>query len=80
MKPKIKWNKIEDGNPADIMNHTAGGSDEYYLVMLHGRFMAISYFFVDSFGAFWSSRWDVWDKAYSDGEVTHWAECPELPR
>ena len=74
------WNKINKGE-SDLRSGTPGceGSDEYYLVMLHGKFMAISYFFVDSFGYWWSSQWDVWDKYYSGGEVTDWAELPDTP-
>lgn len=69
----MKWNKIEDGAPDDK------GSDQHYLVMLHGKFMTISFFFVDSFGHWWSNQWDIWDKQYSDGEVTHWAKLPPSP-
>jgi hypothetical protein len=70
----VKWKEIsKHGHPQDK------GSDTYYLVMLHGFVMTISYFFIDSFGPSWSSQWDIWDKAYSDGEVTHWAECPDGP-
>lgn len=69
----MKWNKIGDGSP-DFK-----GSDEHYLVMLHGKFMTVSYFFVDSFGHWWSSQWDLYDKEYSDGEVTHWARLPNPP-
>ncbi len=70
----MKWNEIEDGTP------DCKGTDEHYLVMLYGKFMTISYFFVDSFGHWWSSQWDIWDKYYSDGEVTHWAKLPSLPK
>ncbi len=69
----IKWHDIKDGNPG------CKGSDARYLVMLHNKFMAISFFFIDSYGEWWSSNWDVWDKWYSQGEVTHWAEFPDFP-
>ena len=69
----MKWNKIGNGDPG------YKGSDRHYLVVLHGRFIDISYFFIDSFGHWWSSRWDIWDKHYSDGEVTHWAKLPKMP-
>jgi len=70
----MKWNKIEDGDPG------YKGSDTHYLVVLHNRFIVTSYFFIDSFGTYWSSQWDIWDKYYSDGKVTHWAKLPRLPK
>lgn len=69
---KMKWNS------ADI-DPGFEGSDQHYLVVLHDRFITISYFFIDSYGHWWSSQWDLWDKWYSDGEVTYWAEMPKLP-
>ena len=65
----MKWNKIEDGNPG------LDGSDQYYLVVLHNKLIKTSYFFCDTFGGVW----EVCDKCYNDGEVTHWANLPSLP-
>ena len=66
----IKWNDINNGDPE---------SDHHYLVVLHNKFITIAFFFVDSFGSWWSSQWDIWDKIYSEGEVTHWAKLPKTP-
>lgn len=71
---ETEWNDIEkDGDPGD------SGSDEHYMVVLHGKFITIAYFFIDGFGHHWSSQWSVWDKAFNDGEVTHWAKMLKLP-
>lgn len=67
----MKWNSVIDKYPDK--------SDNYYLVVLHGKFVTISYFYRDSIGCWWSSQWEVWDRVYSEGEVTHWAEIPKLP-
>lgn len=69
----MKWNKIEDGDPG------WKGSDEHYLVVIHNRFITTSFFFCDSYGHWWSSQWDIYDKEYSNGEVTHWTRLPKLP-
>jgi len=53
-------------------------SDTHVLVLLHGKFPAVSYFFIDSFGHWYSSEWEIYDKAY-DGDVTHWMPIPKLP-
>jgi len=76
-----KWYRIEDGTPDDygVKRGDFVGSDKLYLVMLHSKFMTISYFFADSLGRWWSTQWDVYDKEYSYGEVTHWAEMPIKP-
>ena len=73
MKSEIKWNKMEDGDPGEER------ADEYYLIILHGKFITISYFFIDSFGPSWSSQWDIWDQCFNSSRITHWAECPKLP-
>lgn len=70
----LKWCKIENGDPG------FSGSDRHYMVVLHNKFVTVAFFFRDSFGPWWSDQWDVYDKRYSDNEVTHWAEMPELPK
>ena len=53
-------------------------SDKLYLVMIHHKFISISYYYEDSFGKHWSSEWDVWDHAYDD-TITHWMPLPDKP-
>jgi len=67
-----KWIKVENELPKI--------GDRWYLIMLWNKWVSIAYYFQDSYGHWWSTQWDIWDKEYSDGEVTHWQELPEKPK
>ena len=69
----MKWNK------ADI-DPGFKGSDQYYLVVLNNKFVTVSYFFVDSYGSWWSSPGNIFDQCWSEGQITHWAKLPKLPK
>jgi hypothetical protein len=53
-------------------------SDTKVLVLLNGKHYAVSYYFEDSYGKWFSSDWNIWDKTYT-GYVTHWSHLPRLP-
>jgi len=86
----MRWHDIEkDGDPVQFNGekNSWAGSDEHYLVVLENKWITVSYFFVDSFGHWWSSQFEPYDKYYnaiaSDGKetaVTHWAKMPKLPK
>lgn len=69
MKTRIKWFRINKNFPK---------SDCKVFVILNNneKLLEISYFFEDSFGKYFSSNWDVWDKKYTNF-VTHWAYIPK---
>ena len=65
----MEWIKVEDNLPL---------SDTYVLICLCGKFQKVSYYFQDSFGTWFSTDYDIWDKIYTD-EVTHWMLLPDIP-
>jgi len=78
----MKWHETEkDGDPVQFNGeeNSWAGSDEVYLVVLENKWVTMSYFFVDSFGHWWSSQFEPYDKYYT-GMVTHWAKAPKLPK
>jgi hypothetical protein len=60
------------------INKQLPDSDTYVLVCLNNMFIMTSYYFQDSFGKWFSSADEIWDKYYTD-DVTHWALLPVLP-
>ena len=65
----MRWIPIEDAKPK---------SDTYILVCLCRKFRKVSYYFYDSYGQWFSTDYDIWDKMYTD-EVTHWMPLPDPP-
>lgn len=65
----MKWIDVNEKFPL---------SDTYILVLLCGKFPKVSYYFQDSFGKWFSTDYDIWDKVYTD-EVTHWMPLPKPP-
>lgn len=65
----MKWMSVKKMMPS---------SDTYVLVCLSGKFQKISFYFEDSFGKWFSTDHDGWDKKYT-GSVTHWMPLPDLP-
>ena len=63
------WKKLKKEYPP---------SDEYVLICLCGKFLKVSYYFEDSFGKWFSTDYDIWDKAYTN-EATHWMPLPKIP-
>jgi len=70
----MEWTSVKDRLP----ENRPPDSDTYVLVCLHGKFLRISYYFEDSFGKWFSSPDEIWDKYYT-GAVTHWMPLPSLP-
>ena len=69
-KKEMKWIKERKRHP---------DSDTYILVCLNGMVIRTSYYFRDSFGKWFSSPSEIWDKYYTN-DVTHWMPLPELPK
>lgn len=65
----MKWINLDDQFPQ---------SDTFVLVCLSGKSIRVSYYFQDSYGKWFSSPDDIWDKYFTDF-VTHWATLPEFP-
>ena len=65
----VGWININENHP---------DSDTYVLVCLNEKFIKTSYYFEDSFGRWFSTDYDIWDKEYTEF-VTHWTPLPELP-
>jgi len=66
----MKWISVDEEMPR---------SDTFVLICLCGKFQKVSYYFMDSFGKWFSTDYDIWDKVYTD-EVTHWMPLPKLPQ
>jgi hypothetical protein len=63
------WINIKEGFP---------DSDTYVLICLNQKFIKVAYYFWDSYGEWFSTDYDIWDKVYTD-HVTHWMPLPGLP-
>ena len=67
------WINVDDKMPE---------SDRRYLVSLRPvgmeGFIAVSFYYEDSFGQWFSDQWNIYDRIYTD-DVTHWMEIPEGP-
>lgn len=78
----MKWHSIDkDGDPVQFSEKRGrwAGSDEAYLVVLENKWITTAFFFADSYGHWWSSQFEPYDKYYT-GMVTHWAKMPKLPK
>jgi len=53
-------------------------SDTYVLICLYNKFIMTSYYFEDSYGKWFSSADEIWDKYYTEA-VTYWMPLPSLP-
>ena len=69
MQQKMEWISVKERLPE---------SDTYILICLCNKFQKVSYYFRDSFGNWFSTDYDIWDKTYTD-EATHWMPLPESP-
>ena len=65
----MKWINIKNEYPE---------SDTNILVCLSNKAIRVSYYFQDSFGRWFSSADEIWDKYYTD-DVTHWMPLPDMP-